>query len=346
MSQISVNDISSLDGKSGPVISGITTVSSTGYMMVPAGPTEYRGGRGRGVISEGRIGTGLDYITISTLGNSSDFGRTTLSTQTEGFALASSTRGLFAGGYSTTPTYSNSIEYITIQSTGNAFDFGDLTAQRRSGASASSNTRGIFYGGIDTGIDSSRIIDYVTIASLGNSSNFGEASDGLGSDQAGGCSSSTRAIFMGGYLNRQGAFGGAKNIISYLTISTLGNSKDFGDLTKAYSNTSCCSDSTRGILMGGYETPTKSNSIEYITIASTGDAIDFGDLTQNRGYLASVSNSIRGVACGGNASPVTTNSNVMDYVTIQSLGNAQNFGDLTTASRVVMGCSDAHGGLG
>jgi len=42
MSQISVNDITSLDGKSGPVISGITTVSSTGYMMVPAGDTRTR----------------------------------------------------------------------------------------------------------------------------------------------------------------------------------------------------------------------------------------------------------------------------------------------------------------
>jgi hypothetical protein len=57
MSQISVNDISSLDGKSGPVLSGITTVSSTGYMMVPAGPTEYRGGRGRGVFGGGHDAT-------------------------------------------------------------------------------------------------------------------------------------------------------------------------------------------------------------------------------------------------------------------------------------------------
>jgi hypothetical protein len=42
MSQISVNDITSLDGKSGPVISGITTVSSTGYMMIPVGDTRTR----------------------------------------------------------------------------------------------------------------------------------------------------------------------------------------------------------------------------------------------------------------------------------------------------------------
>jgi len=55
MSQISVNDISSLDGKSGPVISGITTVSSTGYMQVPVGDTMYRYGAG----NENTIANGL-----------------------------------------------------------------------------------------------------------------------------------------------------------------------------------------------------------------------------------------------------------------------------------------------
>ena len=43
MSEIKVNNITNYDGSSGPVISGITTVSSTGYMTLPKGPTEYRG---------------------------------------------------------------------------------------------------------------------------------------------------------------------------------------------------------------------------------------------------------------------------------------------------------------
>ena len=89
MSQISVNDISSLDGKSGPVISGITTVSSTGYMMIPAGPTEYRGGRGRGIFGGGRtphvtpnLVNILDYMTIATTGDALDFGDLSLTRRT------------------------------------------------------------------------------------------------------------------------------------------------------------------------------------------------------------------------------------------------------------------------
>ena len=53
MSEIKVNNITNYDGSSGPVLSGITTVSSTGYMTLPKGPTEYRGGRGRGLFGGG-----------------------------------------------------------------------------------------------------------------------------------------------------------------------------------------------------------------------------------------------------------------------------------------------------
>jgi hypothetical protein len=40
-------------------------------------------------------------------------------------AASSSSRGLFAGGFS--GVYNNTIEYITISTTGNSLDFGDLT---------------------------------------------------------------------------------------------------------------------------------------------------------------------------------------------------------------------------
>ena len=344
MSEIRVNNITNRDGSTGTTVAGIPVVDSNSHFVVPSGDTAERGSRGRGIIAEGRIGTGLEYITIATLGNATDFGVTTLSTQTEGYALASSTRGLFAGGYSSSPTYSNSIEYVDIQSTGNAFDFGDLSEAKRSGGSTSSSIRGIFYGGIDTGINSSKLIEYVEIASLGNSSEFGEREPGK-DNLSGGMSNGVRGVFLGGNTGRGSSPNDGSNTIDYITISTLGNAKDFGDATAAYSNANNGSNSIRGINMGGY-TPARVNTIEYITIASFGDAIDFGDLTQIRGLLAVVTNSTRAVACGGNAAPVTTNSNVMDYITIASTGNAADFGDLVTASRVNTACSDSHGGLG
>ena len=50
MANFQINTITGKDSKSGTSFVGVTTVSSTGSMRIPNGPTENRGGRGRGVI--------------------------------------------------------------------------------------------------------------------------------------------------------------------------------------------------------------------------------------------------------------------------------------------------------
>ena len=345
MSQISVNDISSLDGKSGPVISGITTVSSTGYMMIPAGPTEYRGGRGRGVFGGGAdapstIGMNIiDYITIATLGNATDFGdlNTILSSAAP---VASSTRGVFAGGVGTpsSPYRVNSISYITISATGNSFDFGDLTTIRNTAGSCSDSTRGIVAGGDTPTIIKS--IDYITISTLANASNFGDLT--VETEEFSGCSSPIRGIFGGG--SNPGVT--YTNVIEYVTISTLGDAQDFGDLTESKRDTGSSSSPTRAIFFGG-NTGSGINTIEYVTIASLGDGIDFGDLIGATRNNTSCSSSIRGISAGGGLQPSSpAYSDSIEYVTIATLGNAADFGNLTDARSSLNGLSDAHGGLG
>ena len=49
MSEFKVNTITNRDGSYGPQVCGITTFGSSG-MQLPTGPTEFRGGRGRGII--------------------------------------------------------------------------------------------------------------------------------------------------------------------------------------------------------------------------------------------------------------------------------------------------------
>ena len=50
MSDLKINNITDRTGGSGPVIAGVSTVSTTGSFTVPVGPTEYRGGgRQRGI---------------------------------------------------------------------------------------------------------------------------------------------------------------------------------------------------------------------------------------------------------------------------------------------------------
>ena len=69
----------------------------------------------------------IDFITISSTGNASDFGDLTQARYGLA-ACSSSTRGVFGGGYA--PGGVNTIDFITISSTGNATDFGDLTQAR------------------------------------------------------------------------------------------------------------------------------------------------------------------------------------------------------------------------
>ena len=60
--------------------------------------------------------------------------------------------------------------------------------------------------------------------------------------------------------------------IEFITISTLGDSQDFGDLTEAggiHGKQGVCTES-RMLFSGGYI----NNAIEFITVASTGDATD------------------------------------------------------------------------
>ena len=87
----------------------------------------------RGVTSAGELSNGntsdvMDYITIGSTGNATDFGDLTAATKNTAGA-ASATRGIRAGGTNTNGSGSTrTIDYITIASVGNAQDFGDLSS--------------------------------------------------------------------------------------------------------------------------------------------------------------------------------------------------------------------------
>ena len=53
MSDFKINSIATKQGQHGPVIAGVSTINSTGCMKIPSGPTEFRGGRGRGIVVGG-----------------------------------------------------------------------------------------------------------------------------------------------------------------------------------------------------------------------------------------------------------------------------------------------------
>ena len=300
-------------------------------------------GRGRGVFNGGRapaLQSFIGYVNISTLGNEQSFGNLTATYSLQA-NVASETRGCFGGGQ--VPTTVNTIEYITIASEGDSIDFGDLTSARRLHAAVSSSTRGVF------GNADANVMDYITISTLGNALDFGDSTFRGGQNYTGrnyaACASPTRGIFAGGTPNPIGGYAPPwSKDIRYLTISSKGNTIDFGDLINENLNMGGLSSSVRGVFAGG--SPSSDlNIIQHITIATLGNAQYFGDLTIARNVPFSSCNQTRGLFAGGGApSPV----NVIDYITITTAGDAQDFGDLSIprSNGGISVCSDSHGGLG
>ena len=100
MSDLTISNITNRTGGRGPVIAGVSTVTGTGAFTVPVGPTEMRGGRGRGVllnISNPNLSKDCNYITIATTGNAQDFGDMSVARYSKA-GFASATRGFDAGG--------------------------------------------------------------------------------------------------------------------------------------------------------------------------------------------------------------------------------------------------------
>ena len=353
MSDIKVNKIKSLNGTNGPEFSGIVEMNSTGAMTLPRGNTAYRGGRGRGVFGGGYDGGSpwvtintIDYVTIASLGNAHDFGDLSEKRSAKGGG-SSATRGCFiAGRFPSAPSIQNVIDYIEIQSTGNAMDFGDLIHSGIPNQKGTSNQIRSVYGGgyINPGSNLHvNSIGYFTIATKGNSSDFG--SFALFGRKLFSGSNGTRGIFAGNRGANPGSPGVNTNNIEYVTLMSIGNAQDFGDLSeiRIQSNGSMTS-STRMVMQGGIN-PSAVSTMDYITMASTGDAIDFGDVsTTVREISSSTSNSTRGVFNTGSEGGGTTN-NAIEYVTISTLGNSQDFGDLTSARGVAGSVSDSHGGI-
>ena len=124
--------------------------------------------------------TDIEFITIGSTGNGSDFGDLSVARGLSA-AVFNTTRMVIGGGDTNDDDKTNVIDYITMGSTGNATDFGDLSVARMDLGSASNATRGLFAGGLIY-FPNSNTIDYITIGSTGNATDFGNltrAQDGV-----------------------------------------------------------------------------------------------------------------------------------------------------------------------
>ena len=328
--------------------------------LAVGGPEWYGG---RGLFAAGDVSgvqqTYIDYITIATTGNATNFGNLNHSRGKRGMSGCSDgSRGLFAGGGPYASQQGDlTIDYVTIATTGNATDFGDMTVPRDRfcAGACSDGDKGLFAGGLDrSGWNGSgqgtstwlslEVIDYVTIATTGNATDFGNLLDGRSQGPAAVCDG-TLGLFAGGYNSSFGSY--YTNQIDYVTVATPGNATDFGDLVNEISRLSATGDDTRGLIAGGAGTFPYSEyitAIDYVTIATPGNATSFGDLTTTGGSSGGTGNDACGSIDLGSCSDLSRacfggshgqswntagNGNHVDYVTIATTGNATDFGSLT-----------------
>lgn len=233
-------------------------------------------------------------------------------------------RGLFAGGQGFANM--NAINYVTIATVGNALDFGDLTVGRYYFGAGASTTRAIWGGGYPDTFPYVNVIDYVTILTTGNAIDFGDTTTTANYGITG-TSNATRLVFAGGSSDGGGSTSSA---MLFVTIATLGNTSNFGNLTQSRMQASACASSTRGLFCGGYAADginNRVNIIDFTVFSSGGGSTDFGDLLIRNDQSAACSSPTRGLIGGGldNGSP----TNAIQYVTLASAGNSIDFGDLT-----------------
>ena len=185
---------------------------------VSAGGVSWYGDRA--IVAGGQASSGasnvIDYFTIATTGNATDFGDLT----TGGYGIAGcgdGTYGLTGGGY--TSTRSSKIDYVTIATPSDATVFGSLISAKYNLASASDTTRALWAGGYIS--SQQNVIEYVTMVTTGDSTDFGDLTSAR--NRPVGTGDGTYATFSGGQQNN--------NVIDYVTVQTTGNATDFGDLT-------------------------------------------------------------------------------------------------------------------
>ena len=286
-----------------------------GPPFVPVPP--WKGGRGvmfGGYGSPSPDGTNvIQYITIASTGNATDFGDLN-ATQSHGTGGSNGSRGCCMGGNSGGVNGSDTVDYITFASTSNATDWGNLYdgAWLANYGTISNGFRSCMTGNYTPATD---MIQYITVATTGDAGDIGNLV-ATKTDTAGCSGNNDRGISCGGYPS--------SNVIEYFDIASTGNATDFGDYSDSSYGGAGCDNGTRGWIVGNRATNT--DRMEYITIDTPGNSTDAGNLTQTFSYCSGMADQDtgRGIVASNFDSPIDS----INYWTITSTSNASDFGDL------------------
>tara|TARA_B100000131_G_scaffold50581_1_gene45207 strand:+ start:200 stop:1543 length:1344 start_codon:yes stop_codon:yes gene_type:complete len=221
----------------------------------------------------------IDYVTIDTTGNATDFGDMDRPAGIGGdcgdgiyACWAGGRYSPYSGGAAT-----NRIERVNVFTTGNGVDFGNLTSVRYNGPTGIHGaTRGCYGGGTTPSSPwTSNEIQYITIQSPGNTTDFGDLSQQR--QQMGGVSNLTRGVFGGGTSPQN------VDTMDYITIANTGNATDFGNLDKTLIHTSGLSGSASDEKLKDNITPIE-DSISKVSSIS-GNTFNWNEKSEFEGKL-------------------------------------------------------------
>lgn len=277
----------------------------------------YMGGYGR---TAAAIINVIQYWSIATTGNSSDFGDLTIANRYHS-ATSDGTRAFTMGGI---PHTYKQIDAIVVATTGNATDHGDLVENSAYGAGNCDGTIALAAAS-DRQASQSNAIDRFTTASASNATDHGDLTE-TRAYIGGNISNGTVGIFFGGFGSGSPQ---TRNVIDQVVITTASNATDFGDLNTTGYYGSGTSENVRGLIHKGTNVYDAVNELSYITIGTAGNATDFGDLSVVK-YDTSMCANIAGRACisGGILNSAPLSAEEIEYVDINTLGNAADFGNL------------------
>lgn len=180
-----------------------------------------------GFIAGGDVAVGqtdvIQTVVVDTPGNATSFG--TLDEGDFQNGIVTDNSRIVRGGKGTT---FYSLSYWSNVSMTTASDFGDFAGGDRAAANAvGAGDRGIFMGGT---VGDYTSMEYISIQTPGNAVAFGNLltnqlnNNGYGEYFSGSANNATRGTKFGGVTN------GGSNEIQYITMDTLGDGQDFGDL--------------------------------------------------------------------------------------------------------------------
>ena len=351
MSELNASNLRKEYGNEGPDLVGITTLTSQHYMVPPSGTTQERPQNPqKGTLRFNTDIGSLEFFRGDTIGweqiqrTSPNLGGLTNS------AAGTGTRALWAGGYITGGPCFNNVDAITLETLGNSHDFNNLTASTTGGFTCSDRTRAVYAGGRTGTTPGGPQTNEIQYATFSTEQDYVDSTGNLGTASSFGCawSDKTRGVFAGR------AAPGYNKTMEYVTVQSLGNSIDYGDLHADIGYGYAFASSTRGFHLGGLKTPSpgSNNVIEYFITQSTGNGTDFGDLKYAKYEGGAGSNGTRGIIGGGYGPNYTS---LMEYVTMATTGNSVEFGYLTnlngngkysaaSPTRFVMGGGYVQGG--